>query len=51
MMSTLRLRAAAGADADERASGCLVVEAAEVTLRFRVMLRGADGLATPDLRM
>ena len=34
-MSTLRLRAAAGEDAGERASGCLVAEAAEMTLRFR----------------
>ena len=34
-MSTLRLRAAVGEDADERASGCLVAEAAEMTLRFR----------------
>ena len=35
MMSTLRLRAAVGEDADERASGCLVAEAAEMTLKFR----------------
>ena len=34
-MSTLRLWAAAEEGADDRASGCLVAEAAEMALRFR----------------
>ena len=35
-MSTLRLRAAAEEDADDRASGYQVAEAAEMTLKYAV---------------
>ena len=50
-MSTLRLRAAAEEDADDRASGCLVAEAAEMTLIPGIMMSASKSRAGEALAM